>query len=99
MSFLDLKISKMLMMDEHILTGLQDGQLQLIEPDTAHAIRHMNGHTDKINCIVHCTELSRVITGSDDWTARVWNVATGECTHMLKGHKHSIECAAVYGTT
>ncbi len=89
----------MLMTDEHMLTGHRNGQLQLIEPDTTHAIRQMNGHTGEINCIVYCPELSMVITGSGDWTARVWNVSTGECTHVLKGHKHSIECAAVHGTT
>ena len=89
----------MLMTDEHALVGSSYGELRLIEPDTAHAIRHMNGHTDTISCIVYCPELSWVITGSYDWTARVWNVATGECEHVFKGHKHSILCAAVHGTT
>ena len=28
----------------------------------------------------------RLVTGSDDGTARVWNVATGECERVLTGH-------------
>ncbi|CAM6003121.1 unnamed protein product [Sphagnum balticum] len=73
--------------------------LQLIEPDTAHTMRQMNGHTGEIRCIVHCPELSRVITGSDDKTARVWNVATGKCVNVLNGHTDDVYCAAVHGTT
>ena len=87
------------MTDEYALTGHKNGQLQLIDPDTAHTIWEMNGHTHRINCIVHCPELSRVITGSDDQTARVWNVATGECVHVLNGHTDAVLCAAVHGTT
>ncbi len=91
----------MLMTDEHTLIGNTEGQLQLIEPDTAHIICQLNGHTSVINCIVCCAELSRVITGSHDKTARVWNVATGECVHVLKGHTWVdwVQCAAVHGTT
>jgi WD40 repeat protein len=87
------------MTDEHALIGNEEGQLQLIEPDTALTIRQMNGHTREINCIVYCSELSMVITGSHDNTARVWNVATGECVHVLKGHTDYVMCAAVHGTT
>ncbi len=89
----------MLMTDEHVLTGHHNGQMQLIDLDTAHTIRQMNGHTAGINCIVYCPELSMVITGSFDKTARVWNVATGECVHVLKGHINHVYCATVFGTT
>ncbi len=87
------------MTDEHALIGDEKGQLQLIDPDIGHTTRQMNKHTNKINCIVHCPELSMVITGSDDYTARVWNVATGECVRVLEGHTGGVECAAVHGTT
>jgi WD40 repeat protein len=87
------------MTNEHALIGNEEGQLQLIEPETALTIRQMNGHTREINCIVYCSELSMVITGSHDNTARVWNVATGECVHVLKGHTGYVMCAAVQGTT
>jgi WD40 repeat protein len=87
------------MVDEHVLTGNIDGRLLLIDPDTERKIQQMNGHTSRINCIVYCPKLSMVITGSDDKTARVWNVATGECVHVLDGHTGDVLCAAVHGTT
>ena len=89
----------MLVTDEHALIGHENGQLLLIDPDTVHTRRLMNGHTNWINCIVYCRELSGVITGSDDKTARVWDVATGECVHVLEGHTRDVKCAAVHGTT
>ncbi len=98
---LESEISAMLMIDDHALiaSGLYGCQLQLIDPDTAHTMRQMNGHPDEISCIVYCSELSRVITGSRDKTVRVWNVAAGECVHVLRGHTNWVTCAAVHGTT
>ena len=28
----------------------------------------------------------RVVTGSEDFTARVWDVVSGNCAHVLDGH-------------
>jgi WD40 repeat protein len=89
----------MLVTEEHMLIGRENGQLQLIDQDATHTIRQMNGHTDRINCIVYCPELSRVITGSRDKTVRVWTVSTGVCVHVLEGHTDVVWCAAVHGTT
>jgi F-box and WD-40 domain protein CDC4 len=90
----------MLVTDEHALIGNSDGQLQWIDPDTAHTRWLMNGHTGYISCIVYCPELSRVITTAmHDSTARVRDVATGQCVHMLRRHTREVLCAAVHGTT
>jgi dynein assembly factor with WDR repeat domains 1 len=34
----------------------------------------------------------RIVTGSFDRTAKIWNTATGEMLHTLKGHKMEIVC-------
>jgi WD40 repeat protein len=33
------------------------------------------------------------ITGSDDGTVRLWDMRTGECVHLLKGHSQSVSSA------
>ncbi len=71
----------------------------MIELENAHTIRQMKGHTNTITCIVYCPELLVVVTGSTEKTAHVWNMATGECVHELRGHTSRVECAAVHGTT
>jgi WD40 repeat protein len=87
------------MTDDFALIGYREGHLQLVDPNTAHIMWQMNGHTSGITCIVYCSDLSRVITGSLDSTTRVWDVATGECVHVLEGHTGYVLCAAVHGTT
>ena len=34
----------------------------------------------------------RVVSGADDATLKVWDVATGMCMATLKGHKHVVRC-------
>ena len=34
----------------------------------------------------------RVVSGSDDKTLKVWDVATGECVATLRGHSDSVRC-------
>ncbi len=55
--------------------------------------------TPLVRCIVYCLDLSMVITGSEDRTVRVWDVATGDSVHVLTKHTSFVWCAAVHGTT
>ena len=87
------------MNDTHALIGGFEGEVCVLEQDTLDIIRQLDGHTDEITCIEYCSALNRVITGSRDTTARVWDAATGECVHVLEGHKDYVLCAAVHGTT
>ena len=34
----------------------------------------------------------RVVSGSEDKTLKVWDVATGECVATLKGHSMAVRC-------
>ena len=38
---------------------------------------------------------SRVVSGSDDKTVKVWNVETGELLHTLEGHRYGYEVTSV----
>jgi len=95
--FSGLRISAICMSDTHAFAGHKNGQLYMFDMDTAQRIWKLNGHTDRIYCIVYCTELDMIISGSYDKTARVWNAQTGECVHVLKGHTDDVTCAAVHG--
>ena len=34
----------------------------------------------------------RVVSGSDDGTLKVWDVATGKCVATLEGHSNIVRC-------
>ena len=34
----------------------------------------------------------RVVSGADDMTLKVWDVATGKCVATLEGHSNAVRC-------
>jgi F-box/WD-40 domain protein 7 len=49
------------------------------------------GHREWIRCI-KCISKYKLISGSDDYSIKVWNLETGECLRTLKGHEDSVTC-------
>ncbi|KAG7428037.1 Vegetative incompatibility protein HET-E-1 [Fusarium oxysporum f. sp. raphani] len=50
----------------------------------------MEGHTSPVFSGVFSHDSKMVASASDDKTARIWNVETGECKQVLKGHSDSV---------
>ncbi|KAF9445551.1 WD40 repeat-like protein [Macrolepiota fuliginosa MF-IS2] len=36
-----------------------------------------------------------LVTGSTDRTVRIWNLSTGVCTHVLRGHEATVRCLGI----
>ena len=49
-----------------------------------------------VNCVAVFPDGRRIVSGSDDKTLKVWDVATGKCVATLKGHsgKYGVRRAA-----
>ena len=43
------------------------------------------------------SDVSSVISGSEDTTLRVWNIESGSCLHILGGHEGMITCLVSHG--
>jgi Flp pilus assembly protein TadD len=52
----------------------------------------LKGHSDKIEAVAFSPDGQRIVTGSQDGTAKVWEAASGTELLTLKGHSDSI-CA------
>lgn len=57
--------------------------------------RFLRGHQDSVYCIrqddgVGTGTAGKLVSGSRDRTIRVWDVETGACKHILKGHTASV---------
>jgi len=79
-------------------SGDKSGMVMLWDPVTGKLSgRPLQGHRQYVSSISwephHLNEnCERLVTGSKDKTARVWNARTGRCEMTLTGHGDSVEC-------
>jgi len=92
--------------DGYVFAGRSDNTVQLWDVSTiledknahAHHLRAFTGHTENENLFgstsVRSVSLgsngTRMLSGSDDKTLKLWNVDTGRCLRTFSGHKDSI---------
>jgi len=50
----------------------------------------MDGHIGEVSKVSFSPQGNRILSGSTDKTARVWNVVSGECIQVLEGHTDEI---------
>ena len=52
------------------------------------------GHSRGVNSVAYSSDGRFVVTGSDDKTAKVWDVASGACVATLEGHSDGVSSVA-----
>ncbi len=67
-----------------------DHWIYLISPQKEQVKRVLKGHTNVVHDLEFSRDGSKLISGSGDNTARVWNVSTGETIQVLEGHELDI---------
>jgi len=76
-----------------LLTTGDDGKARAWDLETGRATVVFAGHLDAITSCAVSSDGRRVITGSDDGTARVWN-ATGRPLAVYQGHNGGVPAVA-----
>ena len=56
-------------------------------------VRTLAGHTGAVNSVAFSPDSARVSTASEDNTARLWDVATGQLLHTFTGHTDAVFAA------
>ncbi|MCW3052233.1 MAG: hypothetical protein JWN14_1403, partial [Chthonomonadales bacterium] len=74
-----------------ILTDTQQSKFQGFEWGFWNRLLHLDlltlqGHTARVRSVAYSSDGKRIVTGSDDNTAKVWDAATGQERFTLKGH-------------
>src|SRR5205814_2864515 len=54
----------------------------------------LTGHTDRVTSAAFDPTGSRIVTGSEDGTAKVWDPATGAAVLTFKGHAGGVTAVA-----
>jgi len=64
------------------------------QPQTHLALKTLIGHSNYVNSVAFSPDGQRIVTGSWDRTAKVWEAASGRELLTLKGHNHYVSSAA-----
>ena len=56
--------------------------------------RTFRGHTRRVECVVWSPDDSKLATGSQDKTTRIWDSATGKALSTLTGYTHPVRGVA-----
>src|SRR5262249_12460851 len=57
-------------------------------------MRSLSGHGDQINKVAFSPDSKRLASASQDYSVRLWDVATGEQLHCLQGHADAVVSVA-----
>ncbi|KAH3737987.1 uncharacterized protein LOC127851391 [Dreissena polymorpha] len=57
-------------------------------------ITDLKGHTESVICVIF--DQTRLASGGLDKSIRVWDLKTGTCMHVLKGHVKGVWCLNFY---
>jgi len=68
-----------------VSAALHGTELQVRSPDSPKSDHTLPGHSDSVNCLHYFTrdDLQYLITGSDDCTAKIWDLQKKECIHTI----------------
>merc|ERR1711860_300183 len=56
----------------------------------------LRGHSKDVYCVAVFPDGSKVITGSVDGTAKIWDANTGDTISTLRGYNLRVYCVAVF---
>jgi WD40 repeat protein len=60
------------------------------QPKTHLALKTLRGHLDAVKSVAFSPDGQRIVTGSEDHTAKVWEAASGKELLTLKGHTDEV---------
>src|SRR5512147_3139319 len=70
-------------------------QKNIQNPVIGELLRSLEDHSDSVYSVAISADGRTIVSGSDDNTIKVWNLATGELLRTLNGHSNSVSNVAI----
>jgi hypothetical protein len=74
-----------------IASASDDGTIKITSAVSGEVVLEMQAHDGReVCCLDVCNDGTRMASGGEDGTVRVWEVSTGKCLQVLKGHRYEM---------
>ena len=73
-----------------IVVGSKPGDITILCAITGSQSAVLSGHTDQVNCVVFTSDGTSLVSGSSDWTVKLWDVQTGGVVETFFGPKNAV---------
>ncbi|TMW62097.1 hypothetical protein Poli38472_009590 [Pythium oligandrum] len=83
--------------EKYAVVGGADGRCVVWDPLDRVPVRPLVGHVLDVTSARFFPSGKVALTGSLDFTLRIWSVESGQCAAVLKGHRGGIEDVAIVG--
>jgi len=81
--------------DRRLVTGDNDGMVEVWDIDTGATLHRLAGHTAPVVALAALHDQRHLVSASRDATLRIWDLATGILRHTLTGHEGEVTAVAV----
>ncbi|XP_076154839.1 F-box and WD repeat domain containing protein 10B [Alosa pseudoharengus] len=81
-----------------VVTGSKDRVVRLVDVVAQREVPPtMHGHAGSIRTVLLCEDRGLVFSAGYDLSIRCWNLKTGACTALFRGHTGTINCLDLHG--
>lgn len=78
------------------ITGAgRPGCIRLVDAQTGKVRKELRGHQAMVTSVAFSADGKKVVSGSQDMTAAVWNIRTGRTQAVFRGHVNVINAVAI----